>query len=1122
VTIQSSSPLAVNASITTPGAVSLTATAQSAPETGDDLTVNSGVTIQSTGSSVSLDAGDNVVIPAGATIQAPNSTITITGDANDNGGANVTVDGTLVAQSASIGVDSASPGNDTFDITPSATTPISVTGGHNQNTLNFNADGLAVTIAGNTITAGVMKPVTFTNITALNIIDAANGGASFTVSPTTNFNNVSLVGTGPGAGIYTLNGKSFSFSGVDSLNYQGTAFRDYVSVTPPQVPWNMAVTLGGTSRLMGLQYISPVDSLADTLTATGLDAGSIGSPGLASVQFSNVATIKVVGQSPGDQLTVNLRATSAPDAILQSTNSPTVMFNGNFYFAMTGYAGLTINGGRGTYDLGNSSAALPMALTLNTPDVQAVVNTGTTSTVNATASGDTIGVTNAVIGSTTLGQVEVTDLSGNVTEFDVSDPQLVLNVPGNRDTINVAGNHPFTKGLYVYGNASYSDSLNDTAASGDAIAVTPSSATITETGAAGAYGPVVYAGIDNVNLIASGATSTLTVAGSAQAENFDFTPTAAGAGSFTAALEAASGSTPQFAYTGIGNGITVNGGASGSDQLDLTCTPGNETIDAEETAAGTLAFTVATSAPGSFTTPYNLTNIGSVSIAGTAGNDVFEVGVAPQVTPAASLNFNVVGSSIHNDQLLVKDEVSSNVENVSPGVIPGSGSVTVGNFNPVTFQGIATVKVQPTVTVTAAGGTYNGKAFSATALVNGAPGLDKITPKLTYYTGTSASGTGSSTAPTNAGTYTVVASYAGDATYASASASATFTIAQAQLRATIVGNPTRPYDGTTTATLKAANFKLTGLVGTQSFTVTPTTGTYDGKDVSTLLPIPGTVAPATTVTASLSASEFTAAPGTLASNYVLPLTATGPSTITTKTLTAAIIGDPTKVHDGTTTATLTPANYSLTGLAGSEGFTITQTVGTYNTKAVGAKSVTANLTPADFTAATGTLAGDYVLPKTATGSGTITATTPATVAITVKLVNHAPTLVAHSAPVVRGGKWGTTVSGLLAAAGAHDRDLPGVFGLAVTATTGAGWQYSTDSGTTWLDLGAATASQARLLDGATRLRRLPGSTGPATLTFRAWDGTHGVAGETDDLSAADSVGGSTAFSQVSVKAVWKS
>ncbi len=156
------------------------------------------------------------------------------------------------------------------------------------------------------------------------------------------------------------------------------------------------------------------------------------------------------------------------------------------------------------------------------------------------------------------------------------------------------------------------------------------------------------------------------------------------------------------------------------------------------------------------------------------------------------------------------------------------------------------------------------------------------------------------------------------------------------------------------------------------------------------------------------------------------------------------------------------------------------------------------------------------------GGSTAFSTATATATLTVTPVNDAPTLVASSHPVVRGGEWGTTASALLAAAGAHDVDAPTVFGIAVTATTGDGWQYSTDGGTTWLDLGVVAASGVLLLDGAARLRRQPGSTGPATLTFRAWDGTQGVAGETDDLSAADSVGGNTAFSQVSVKAVWKS
>ena len=54
-----------------------------------------------------------------------------------------------------------------------------------------------------------------------------------------------------------------------------------------------------------------------------------------------------------------------------------------------------------------------------------------------------------------------------------------------------------------------------------------------------------------------------------------------------------------------------------------------------------------------------------------------------------------------------------------------------------------------------------------------------MTPTLTYYSGTSATGTGSSSAPTTVGTYTVLASFAGSTDYTSGAASTTFTISQA-------------------------------------------------------------------------------------------------------------------------------------------------------------------------------------------------------------------------------------------------------------------------------------------------------------------------------------------------------
>ena len=128
------------------------------------------------------------------------------------------------------------------------------------------------------------------------------------------------------------------------------------------------------------------------------------------------------------------------------------------------------------------------------------------------------------------------------------------------------------------------------------------------------------------------------------------------------------------------------------------------------------------------------------------------------------------------------------------------------------------------------------------------------------------------------------------------------------MTAAIIGNPTKQYDGTTAATLTPANFSLTGLVGSESLTVSQTAGTYNGKNAGS----------ATTVTATLAPANFTAGPGVVPADYTLPTTASGTGSITAATLTAAIVGNPTKQYDGTTAVTLTPANFSIGGLAGSD------------------------------------------------------------------------------------------------------------------------------------------------------------------------------------------------------------
>ncbi|WP_171832488.1 Ig-like domain-containing protein [Comamonas thiooxydans] len=143
----------------------------------------------------------------------------------------------------------------------------------------------------------------------------------------------------------------------------------------------------------------------------------------------------------------------------------------------------------------------------------------------------------------------------------------------------------------------------------------------------------------------------------------------------------------------------------------------------------------------------------------------------------------------------------------------------------------------------------------------------------------------------------------------------------------------------------------------------------------------------------------------------------------------------------------------------------------------------------------------------------------AVVQVTINAINDAPTL--SGGPYVWSGtnedtsSAAVTVSSLLAGVTYADVDGP-TGGIALTASSGSGfWQYSTD-GVTWTDVGAVSNGSALLLSGSTLLRYVPDGKngGTATLTFRAWDQSFGIASLNGIRSTSDtsSNGGSTAFS----------
>jgi hypothetical protein len=113
---------------------------------------------------------------------------------------------------------------------------------------------------------------------------------------------------------------------------------------------------------------------------------------------------------------------------------------------------------------------------------------------------------------------------------------------------------------------------------------------------------------------------------------------------------------------------------------------------------------------------------------------------------------------------------------------------------------LAMTPATPVVSVTDSGGVFTGAAFAASAAVAGsaglaAPSLEGIAPALFYYSGTHTAAElpglmPLAGAPSQAGTYTVVARFPGSADYAAAeSAAAGFTIARSPARVVLARHP---------------------------------------------------------------------------------------------------------------------------------------------------------------------------------------------------------------------------------------------------------------------------------------------------------------------------------------------
>ena len=356
---------------------------------------------------------------------------------------------------------------------------------------------------------------------------------------------------------------------------------------------------------------------------------------------------------------------------------------------------------------------------------------------------------------------------------------------------------------------------------------------------------------------------------------------------------------------------------------------------------------------GSTATTAGELNLGNATFTGTQGSDSLKLGQAnvvgnfSQADVGNNLAVAVSGLTVENSDGSVNNNyVVSSVQ----GGTTSAPTALVANITPARLTIAFNPSVSPDKMYDGTDyATLNGGDFTVTGMV-GSEQVAVSQAPATY------AGSG---AP-NIGTYDVTAELqssdlsftngakAGNYIFNTA-VTGTGSITPAPLKLVIDGDPSKVYDGNSSASLAASNFMLSGVIPGETIKlVGPFTGNYYNGSPSTPESNAGTLG----VVAALSSGnyQFTASSGNPTGslrNYILPTTALGYGTITPKSITGQItagINGASKVYDGNTSITLVQNNIVFSGFVNGDGGTVTVPItGTFTTKDVGTQPLTALL-----------------------------------------------------------------------------------------------------------------------------------------------------------------------------------
>jgi filamentous hemagglutinin family protein len=874
-------PTFINANITTAsaqyyqGAVTLDASSLSSTDASGSIKVGGATTL---GDDVTISAGSGAVIFTGAVDGAYKLTIT------NSGG--VTFDGTVGANTALASLATGT-GTTTLDGNVSTTNGNVTIGGGTTLGADVTINAGTGTISFNGAVDGAHKLVLTTSGTML--FDGVVGGGTALASLTTGTGTTQLNGNITTTGIQSydgpvqLLGPLIMEAGAANVTFASTL---QSSATP--VDYNsLTVDTSGSATFNG------VVDLGGNLYRTG-----------TGPTFINANITTASAQSYQGAVTLNASSLSSTD----STGS--IEVDGETTLAhdatVTAVGAAILTGVDGHYNLtvdSDLSVLFPGAVGATTPLASLTTGGATGLYGNVTTTG-----------AQSYGARVV--LRGNVA---IQTTDALVSFASTIDSSNAtARNFSVTTGA---GAQTYGGALGSTHALGSVTLSSSNTAAlslpaITANGPVtiATGGPLTLAGINAAgDILASTQTGDLTVGGSVTT-----TSTTATALTLEAGISADRVVSPGMADTNgnvviAGGSLSIGTGGFGTIYTgSITGSTGLSNV----VGAGNFRYWSDTNGNTGYTTPlgagisaiYREQPVVTVSATALGSGRTYDGTTTAATLSLTGLVNGAVGSA--------SGTISVTNGSGAPAVLLNAGSYTLRVTNASASGGLAGlgyavqtgassyVIVPATLTITgvqAADRSYDGTTAATLSNVGSLTGLVgaetlTLTPGAAAFADPNA-GAGKTVTVTG---YTISdgTGLASNYVLGSTTATTTATITPAILTAGLTGTVAKTYDGTTVANLTPANYILSG--------------TIFGKDVVTLNdPATGAYADAnagTGKTVSVSGLALDNA------NYVLSsTTATITATITPAILTAGLTGTVAKTYDGTTVASLTPANYALGG-----------------------------------------------------------------------------------------------------------------------------------------------------------------------------------------------------------------